>query len=73
MATIATRLTADGILYTNGSFDEVSQIKNSVTPDTVFTSELDEVTIHLGSVAKRETADGKLLVSNHFDEVTKIT
>ena len=73
MATIATRLTANGILYTNGSFDEVSQTKNSVAPDTVFTAELDEITIQSGTIAKRETADGKLLVSNHFDEVTKIT
>ena len=57
----------------NGSFDENTSIAPSkfrTTSNTVFASELDEVTISGGSVAKREINDGTLQVGNAFDEVS---
>lgn len=70
--TIAARLSSDGIFYTNGSFDEVTNTSNGITPTTVYTSELDEIEIQGGGVAKRETSDGKLLVSKNFDELSGV-
>lgn len=65
---VATRLTSDGILYNNGSFDEITKSSNSVDPTAVYSAEFDEVTVQGSGVAKRETLDGKLLVSKEFDE-----
>ena len=67
---VATRLTSNGILYNNGSFDEVTKSSNSTDPTTVYSAEFDEVTNNNSGVAKREIADGKLLVSGYFDEFT---
>ena len=67
---VATRLTSNGILYTNGSFDEITKTSNSVDPSFVYSAEFDEISIHGESLAKRETSDGKLLVSSQFDEFT---
>lgn len=44
MATLATRLTNTGTYLVNGTFDEVTQTKVSVTTDTVYASSFDEVT-----------------------------
>ena len=75
MATIATRITADGVYYTNGEFDEVTKTVISVTPTTVYAAELDEVSINPVSngLAKREYFNGNLHVAGYFDEVTGIS
>lgn len=73
---IATRLTRDGILYTNVRLDEITKgfgpSSHSLTPTTLFAAEFDEVTIQGQSIAKKELADGRLQVSGYFDEVTGI-
>jgi hypothetical protein len=73
MATIASRLTNTGILSISGEFDEVTLSVIKLTPNNMFTAELDEISINpiSNGVAKRETVDGKLLVSGYFDEVDK--
>jgi hypothetical protein len=69
---IITRLSSTGILYVNGTFDEVTSSRNAIASGVVYTAELDEITIHpmTNGLAKRETQDGRLLVSGEFDEVT---
>jgi len=73
MAIIASRLTSAGILSIGGEFDEVTLSVIKLTPNNMFTAELDEISINpiSNGVAKRETVDGKLLVSGYFDEVDK--
>jgi hypothetical protein len=73
--TIASRLTNDGTLLVNGSFDENTSISPSIfrtTANTVYAGTLDEVTINGGSVAKREVSNGTLQVKNIFDEVSNM-
>lgn len=43
---------------------------NKITASTIFTAQLDEVTLKGSGVAKRETNDGRLLVSGQFDEIS---
>lgn len=73
MAIIASRLTNTGILSISGELDEVTLSVIKLTPNNLFASEFDEVSINpiSNGVAKRETADGKLLVSAYLDEVDK--
>ena len=72
MATISTRLTNQGTLFVNGSFDEVTQSVISTKIDTVLAASLDEITINpvSGGLAKRELSNGNLLVADYFDEFT---
>ena len=47
MATIASRLTANGILYTAGSFDETSISTLRTTVNNIFAAEFDEVNLNI--------------------------
>lgn len=69
---ISTRLTSAGTLYVNGSIDEVSQASISVSTNTVYAAEMDEITINPVSsgIAKRESSTGVLQVASEFDEFT---
>ena len=75
MATIASRLTNTGTLSISGEFDEITMSTIRLTPDNLFSSEFDEVTINPVSngIAKRETATGQILVAQELDEVNKPT
>ena len=72
MPTIATRLTAQGVLIVNGHFDEVTRSTVGVSIDTVYAKQFDEVSLKplTGGLAKREKSDGTLQVAGYFDEVT---
>jgi hypothetical protein len=69
--TVGTRLTSQGILYTNG-LDEVTQTKISETGTTLFAAEFDEVTLNpiQNGLAKRQYKDGRYQVAGYFDEYT---
>jgi hypothetical protein len=68
--TIATRINSSGTYFVNGIFDEITTSTIRIATDTVYASELDEITIQGGGVAKRETNTGTVLVSGMFDEFT---
>lgn len=72
MATISTRLTNQGTLFLNGTYDETSQNTISTKVDSVLAAELDEISINpiSSGIAKRELSNGNLLVANYFDEFT---
>lgn len=71
-----TRLTRDGILFTNVVLDEITKplgpTAHSVSQTTLYSAGFDEVTIQGQSIAKKELHDGRLMISGHFDEVTGI-
>ena len=69
--TAGTRLTSEGILYTNG-LDEISKTVISETATTVYAAEFDEVTLNpiQNGLAKREYRDGRYQVAGYFDEYT---
>ena len=69
--TSGTRLTAQGILYTNG-LDEITKTSIGQTATTTFAAEFDEVTLNpiQNGLAKREYVDGRYLVAGYFDEYT---
>ncbi len=71
MATIARRLTADGILSISGEFDEVTQSTISLTTTTYYAATFDEVTINGGGTAMRETSTGTIMVAAQLNEVDK--
>lgn len=75
MTTIVARITNTGTYFINGEFDEVTRTTISVTPDVVYATLLDEISIYpiTGGLAKRETNDGTLMVANEFNEVNKPT
>jgi hypothetical protein len=50
MATLATRLTSDGILFTNAYFDEITKIWVSISPTAVYAGLFDEVFLATGSL-----------------------
>lgn len=73
MTTIATRLTNAGTLLINGRFDEQTSVNPSnfrLASDTLYVSELDEITIQGGSVAQSQLNTGVLQVREIFDEIT---
>lgn len=70
---ITTRLTSNGTYFVNGTFDETDlNGTNRISTNTVFTAELDEITINpvSGGVSKKELSTGVLQVANEFDEFT---
>ena len=69
--TTGTRLTAQGILYTNG-LDEITKTSIGQTATTTFAAEFDEVTLNpiQNGLARREHIDGKYQVAGYFDEYT---
>ena len=69
--TTGTRLTAQGILYTNG-LDEITKTSIGQTATTTFAAEFDEVTLNpiQNGLAKREYVDGRYQVAGYFDEYT---
>ena len=69
--TSGTRLTAQGILYTNG-IDEITKTSIGQTATTTFAAEFDEVTLNpiQNGLAKREYVDGRYQVAGYFDEYT---
>ncbi len=69
--TSGTRLTAQGILYTNG-LDEITKTSIGQTATTTFAAEFDEVTLNpiQNGLAKREYVDGRYQVAGYFDEYT---
>jgi Concanavalin A-like lectin/glucanases superfamily len=48
--TIASRLTADGVLLTNGYFDEITKNWVSITPDVIYAGLFDETFLDPGSI-----------------------
>ena len=69
--TTGTRLTAEGILYTNG-LDEITKTFIGQNASTTFAAEFDEVTLNpiQNGLAKREHRDGRYQVAGYFDEYT---
>ena len=69
--TAGTRLTAEGILYTNG-LDEITKTSIGQNANTTFAAEFDEVTINpiQNGLAKKEYVDGRYQVAGYFDEYT---
>jgi len=69
--TAGTRLTAEGILYTNG-LDEITKTSIGQTASTTFAAEFDEVTLNpiQNGLAKKEYVDGRYQVAGYFDEYT---
>jgi hypothetical protein len=69
--TSGTRLTAQGILYTNG-LDEITKTSIGQTATTTFAAEFDEVTLNpiQNGLAKKEYVDGRYQVAGYFDEYT---
>ena len=72
MAIISTRLTNQGTLFLNGTYDETSQTTISTKVDAVLAAEFDEISISPVSngIARREFPNGNLLVADYFDEFT---
>jgi hypothetical protein len=69
MSSVDIRLTSDGILITNGVFDEVTKEHISFTKEFVYAAEFDEITGSPVPMRIPSTND-VLKVSNHFDEVS---
>jgi len=69
--TAGARLTAQGILYTNG-LDEITKTSIGQNASTTFAAEFDEVTLNpiQNGLAKKEYVDGRYQVAGHFDEYT---
>jgi hypothetical protein len=69
--TAGTRLTAEGILYTNG-LDEITKTSIGQNASTTFAAEFDEVTLNpiQNGLAKKEYVDGRYQVAGYFDEYT---
>lgn len=63
------RITRNGILQTNGEFDEVSKSQIEFSKNFVFAAEFDEVSESPGPFRIPSSKD-ILKVSNHFDEVS---
>jgi hypothetical protein len=77
MANIAARLSKSGTFYTSGNtsvvFDEITQTRLSVTPDGVYSGELDEVSGTSNGQAMQQLKTGRLVISGVFDEVSGIS
>ena len=69
--TAGVRLTAQGILYTNG-LDEITKTSIGQNVSTTFAAEFDEVTLNpiQNGLAKKEYIDGRYQVAGYFDEYT---
>jgi Concanavalin A-like lectin/glucanases superfamily len=67
MATLATRLTSDGILLTNAYFDEITKSWVSIAPDAVYAGLFDEVFLSAGSLLFSSSADYLYGVSSVFN------
>jgi len=69
--TAGVRLTAQGILYTNG-LDEITKTSIGQNASTTFAVEFDEVTLNpiQNGLAKKEYIDGRYQVAGYFDEYT---
>jgi hypothetical protein len=69
--TTGVRLTAQGILYTNG-LDEITKTSIGQNASTTFAAEFDEVTLNpiQNGLAKKEYIDGRYQVAGYFDEYT---
>ena len=69
--TAGVRLTAQGILYTNG-LDEITKTSIGQNASTTFAAEFDEVTLNpiQNGLAKKEYVDGRYQVAGYFDEYT---
>jgi hypothetical protein len=69
--TAGVRLTAEGILYTNG-LDEITKTSIGQNASTTFAAEFDEVTLNpiQNGLAKKEYIDGRYQVAGYFDEYT---
>jgi hypothetical protein len=69
--TAGTRLTAEGILYTN-ELDEITKTSIGQNASTTFAAEFDEVTLNpiQNGLAKKEYVDGRYQVAGYFDEYT---
>jgi len=72
---IVTRIDSSGIFYSSVPLDEVTQTTNSVSPNGVYASEFDEITLNpiTNGLAKRETFDGKILIAGYFDEYSTLS
>jgi len=67
MPTLATRLTADGVLYANGYYDEITKSWVSITPATVYAGQFDEVFLAAGSIAFAGTGNYLFGTSSVFN------
>jgi hypothetical protein len=66
--TIGARITNTGVLYTAGGFDEVTQSNIRITANTIYCSQLDEVSNP--GIPMRYLPNGTIQVDGYFDEVT---
>ena len=71
---VATRLTEEGILYTNG-LDEVTETTIKQTENTLYSSEFDEVSLNpiSNGIARKEYSNGVYAVAGYFDEYNSPT
>jgi hypothetical protein len=67
MTTLATRLTPDGILYTNGYYDEITKTWVSITPTAVYAGQFDEVFLAAGSISFAGTGNYLFGLSSVFN------
>jgi len=51
MTTLASRLTSDGVLLTNGYFDEITKTWVSITPNVIYAGLFDEIFLAAGSIS----------------------
>lgn len=68
--TIGARITNTGILFTAGSFDEVTQGNISITANNIFAGGLDEVTKPGVAMRYVKGSRGTIQVNGYFDEIT---
>jgi hypothetical protein len=71
MATLVSRLTSTGTLYTIASLDEITTSTYRLTTTTLFVNELDEVT-SIGPASQKLSSTGTLQLANIFDETGTI-
>jgi hypothetical protein len=67
MATIASRLTSDGVLLTNGYFDEITKTWVSITSDVIYAGLFDETFLAPGSIDFPESGNYLNGVNNVFN------
>jgi hypothetical protein len=71
MATLVSRLTSTGTLYTIADLDEITTSTYRLTTTTLFVNELDEVT-SIGPASQKLSSTGTLQIANIFDETGTI-
>lgn len=72
MSTIISRLSSNGVLFTSGTFDEVTYTTNKVTPTTVCSGNFDEITYNIPpSTLFDSLCLGYIFDGNKINQVTQ--